>query len=377
MTEVVVEVGPVTVRGPNHVDAKWVSAVIDGIDDDLILIDDRVVAATDVWRRVMHDVVGGRAATIVVVCPTWWSSSRLARVSDAARTVAGDVVVLRRAELAGEPQMVFVELAPGVMVVWSRGVIVDVLRPGDTEALLARQPRSAVVDAPEGVEGAGLLADLLRTKGIDVTVSDEDWVRRGVGALRSPVEAVERETRPSPRRSARPAAVAVGTLLSAALLCGGFAARYSVAPAADVPMTLLVEGRVGVMVPAQWTIQHVTSGPGSARVQIVSPDDATSALHITQSTLAPQQSHEQMAESLRSALAHERDGVFVEFNPSGRRADRAVVTYREVHGDRETAWFVLVDRSLRIAVGCQSAQGRQEVVRQVCDRAIGSAHAVF
>ena len=59
MTRIVVEVGPATVRGPNHVDAEWVSAGIDGIDDELTLIDECPVAVADVWQAVMQDVVGG------------------------------------------------------------------------------------------------------------------------------------------------------------------------------------------------------------------------------------------------------------------------------------------------------------------------------
>jgi len=72
MTEVVVEVGPATVRGANCAEVDWVSAGLDGIDDELILIDDRAVGVTDVWRKIINDVVGGFAETIMVVCPTWW-----------------------------------------------------------------------------------------------------------------------------------------------------------------------------------------------------------------------------------------------------------------------------------------------------------------
>jgi type VII secretion-associated protein (TIGR03931 family) len=142
-------------------------------------------------------------------------------------------------------------------------------------------------------------------------------------------------------------------------------------------MTLLVERRVGVMVPAQWTVQRVTSGPGSARVQVVSPRDSGVALHVTQSSLPPQSSLEQVAGSVRNALDEEPEGVFVDFNPSDRRADRPVVTYRELRADHRIAWFVLLDRSVRIAVGCQSPPEREEAVREACDEAIQSAHAVF
>ena len=74
MTRIVVEVGPATVRGPNHADAEWVSAGIDGIDDELTLIDECPVAVADVWQAVMQDVVGGCAETIVLICSTWWAS---------------------------------------------------------------------------------------------------------------------------------------------------------------------------------------------------------------------------------------------------------------------------------------------------------------
>ena len=118
---------------------------------------------------------------------------------------------------------------------------------------------AVVVDGPEGVEGAGPLAaaiaDRLRANGVAVTIADRDWVRRSVEALPSQEEARCAEARPSTNRGGRATAVLAGTLLSAAVLCGGFAARHDVHPsAADMPMTLLVEGRVGVMVPAQWVV---------------------------------------------------------------------------------------------------------------------------
>jgi type VII secretion-associated protein (TIGR03931 family) len=384
VTDVVVEVGPVTVRGPNQAEPEWVSVGIDGIDDELALIDDSAVVVAEVWRKIMVDVVGGAAESIVVVCPTWWPLSRVERVCNAAGAVADDVIALRRAQLVADRQMWLVEIAPEFVVVWSPGGNVDVVPRGDTDALQARIPMStlALVDAPEGVEGAGPLAvtiaDRLRTNNVEATIADRDWVRRGVDELRSPDETGHLEARPSPKRRGRVTAVAAGTLVSAAVLCGGFAARHN-APAAtvDIPMTLLVEGRVGVMVPALWEVQRVTSGPGSARVQVVSPDDATVALHVAQTSLAAQQSHEQMAESLRRVLGEEPDGVFIDFNPSDIRADHAVATYREIRQDRHITWFVLIDRSLRIAVGCQSAPGHDDVVRAVCDQAIRSAHAVF
>jgi type VII secretion-associated protein (TIGR03931 family) len=388
MTGVVVEAGPATVRGPNHADTEWVSAGIGGIDDELTLIGDRPVAVADVWRTVMHDVIGGSAETIALVCPTWWASSRVDRVRDAACAVAKDVLMLQRAQVLrdGLPGRLttVVEIAPEFVVVSPPDGDMQVVTRGDTDAVLAKIPMSMAVllDGSEGVEGAcplvAEIADRLRANGVAVTIADRDWVRRAVDPVASREHARGPETRPAGYRGRRATAVLVGTLLSAAALCGGFAARQDAPrPAANMPMTLLIEGRVGVMVPAQWEVQRVTSGPGSARVQVVSPTDADVAVHVTQSSLAPHQSHDAVAESLRSALSQQPDGVFVEFDSSDRRADQPVVTYREVRADHHIAWVVLVDESLRIAIGCQSAPGHEEAVREVCDQAIRSAHAVF
>ncbi len=388
MTRVVVEVGPATVRGPNHADAEWVSAGIDGIDDELTLIDECPVAVADVWRALIRQVVGDSADAIVLVCPTWWASSRVSRVRDAACTVAKDCVVRQRAQVlrGGLPDRLatVVEIAPEFVVVSPPGDDMQVVARGDTDAILAKIPMSMAVllDGPDGVEGAyplvAAIADRLRANSVAVTVADSDWVRRGVDAVPSQVAARGVEARPSRHRGRHATAVLAGTLLSAAALCGGFAAQQDV-PRSEVkmPMTLLVEGRVGVMVPAQWAVERVTSGPGSARVQVVSPTDPDVAVHVTQSSLAPHQSHDAVAESLRSALSQQPEGVFVEFNQSDRRAGQPAVTYREIRADHHIVWAVLVDDSLRIAIGCQSAPGHEEAVREVCDQAIRSAHAVF
>ena len=135
------------------------------------------------------------------------------------------------------------------------------------------------------------------------------------------------------RLSRRGLAVLAGVLLSLAALCAGFAVRHDsrVPPPGDMPMTLLVEGRVGVKVPAQWTVQRITSGPGSARVQIVSPADPETAVHITQSPLPPDQTPATAGrDPAHGARRRNRDGVFVDFNPADRRADRPAVTYREI-----------------------------------------------
>jgi type VII secretion-associated protein (TIGR03931 family) len=385
MRDIVIEVGPATVRGPNRADAEWVSTGIDAIDDELTLIDERPVTVAAVWQAVMRDVVGGGADTVVLVCPTWWASSRVDLVRDAACTVAKDCVVLKRAQVLrdGRPDRLtaVVEIAPEFVVVVPPVGDMQVVARGDIEAIVAAIPVSMAVllDGPEGAEGAcpivGSIADRLRANGVAVTIADGETVRRGIVDLPSPEDGLGVHTRPSSDRGRLPTAVLAGTLLSAAALCGGFAAQQD--GPVHMPMTLLVEGRVGVVVPAKWVVERVTSGPGSARVQVISPADADVAVHITQSSLPPHSSHEQVAESLHSMLSQQPDGVFVDFNPSDRRADRTVATYRELRADHHISWVVLVDETLRIAIGCQSAPGHQGDVHEACDQAIRSAHAVF
>ena len=86
-----------------------------------------------------------------------------------------------------------------------------------------------------------------------------------------------------------------------------------------MPMTLLVEGRVAVKVPAQWAVRRITSGPGSARVQVMAPDDANAVL-ITQSQVRRGETLSATAATLRTALDDQQAGVFDQFNPDDRRA---------------------------------------------------------
>jgi type VII secretion-associated protein (TIGR03931 family) len=274
-----------------------------------------------------------------------------------------------------------VEITADVVVVTVADTIVAVVprqeSAADAEAVAAAVAALAgvLVDAPSSVPGAGALASLIasrmRTIGVPVRVADDGWVLRAAAVHQSPQPDTAVRV-----RDRKPLAVLFGTL-STVVLCGGFAVMYDEEPQSEgMPMTLLVEGRVGVMVPTAWTAQRITSGPGSARVQVVSPTDADIALQITQSVAPLPSSLANTADSLHAAFAEAPDGAFVDFNPSARRADRDAVTYREVRSERHVAWTVLVDGATRIAIGCQSAPGREHLVQQACEGAIRSAHAV-
>lgn len=163
------------------------------------------------------------------------------------------------------------------------------------------------------------------------------------------------------------------------------AGELSVAPAAVVrhgattlqrpPTTLLVEGRVALTIPADWSTQRVVSGPGSARVQVTSPADPEVALHVTQSPV-PGETLPGTAQRLKRAIDASPAGVFVDFNPSDIRAGRPAVTYREVRAGHQVRWTILLDGAVRISVGCQSGPGHEDLLREVCAQAVRSVHAV-
>ena len=152
-------------------------------------------------------------------------------------------------------------------------------------------------------------------------------------------------------------------------------ARRGAPAGGGVPTTFLVEGRVVLEVPAQWPTQRVVAGPGSARVQVTSPSDPEMALHVTQSRVAIE-ALSATAEFLKQAIDAEPNGVFVDFNPAGNSAGRPAVTYREVRSGHDIRWTVLVDKAVRISIGCQSRHGFEGAMRQVCELAVRSARAL-
>ena len=399
MTDVIVEIGPGAVRGPNDVRTDWVSAALECIDDDIALIDDRPVSVAELWQEILGTTVGGAVDGVVLVCPAWWSSPRIDLVCDAARTVATNVDVLQRTlvlrEGLADRLATVVEIAAEFVVISPPEGGVTVVMRRDGPAVVAERvaaqigaSAAAVLDAPAGIVGAASIgvsvADHLRANGIAVTIADEDCARRAAaiwlahqqGAVPDP-EAPE--VGPLIRRRPRRIAVLVGAAMTVAALCGGFAARDEKPepPSVGMPMTLLVEGRVGVKVPVRWAVQRITTGPGSARVQVVSPSDADIVVHITQSSIPSDLTLATMADTLRTALDEQPVGIFVDFNPADRRLDKPAVTYREKRADHDIAWTVLSDDDVRIAIGCQSGPGRERLVRDACDQAIQSAHVVF
>jgi type VII secretion-associated protein (TIGR03931 family) len=99
------------------------------------------------------------------------------------------------------------------------------------------------------------------------------------------------------------------------------------------------------------------------------------ALHVTQTPI-PGETLSRTAERLKRAIDAEPAGVFIDFNPSGTTAGRPAVTYREMRAGHQVRWTVLLDGVVRISVGCQSRPGAEDAVREACEQAVRSAHAI-
>lgn len=360
---VVVEVGPVTVRrigglpddrGPDD----RVPAALDGIDDAVVLVDERPVNGDELWRDLLGDF---GSDDLVVVHPSWWPRYRIERISSAAP--AGARCVHRCdafVERLGGPITV-VEVDRDLVAVIDGEASLSVHDRNDVDGIAAAVAPSSEVafDAPAGVDG-GVIRQALIDRGIAVREVD----LAGVYATdRTPA-------RTSRRR--RPVLVsAVAALAATAVIAGVLSSRPERHPVPASGTVALVEGRVAVTVPAQWTVQRITGGPGSRRVQVTAPGDSGAALHIT-AAYVPESTLGAAAEVLGRAAAAQPPGVFTDVR-AGVMAGRDVLTYQESRPGRLIRWTVLIDGATRIAVGCQS---EAETARQACEQAIRSAHEV-
>lgn len=371
----VVVVGPATIVGPGNVDAELVSAALECVDEQLGLLDAAVLPAERIWRDAMAAAIG-TARTVTVVCPAWWSASRVQRVRSAADANGVCVVVRRRIDAiriaSGEPDCTVVEVGEDLVTVSRPGTASSVVRRTDsaaTDTVVARAAMDShvVVDAPIGVPGAAPLAVEIQARlqdhGVTTQVLRCDDLLDDADVGSAP--AVAHSTR---GRIAIAAAAVVAVAGTAALGLSSRDGPAAVVPAADPDLTWLVEGRVAVQIPARWLVERALSGAGSARVQIVSPDDRGQIIHLTQSVVPPGQTPDTAARSLREAAAKLPGGVIVDFEDAGVSAGRPGVRYREVRGGRTVEWSVLLDGPVRIAVGCQG-----DAVRAPCDTAIRSA----
>ncbi|MGO8940066.1 MAG: type VII secretion-associated protein [Mycobacterium sp.] len=403
----IIEVGPATIRRlccgtGTVVDAEMCVAALDAIDDPVALVDGSPVAVSSLWRTVLRSLHCGSGDGLTVVHPSWWSASRGGVITAAApdpnrleaqprswllsqawSDTGPDATVV--VEIAD--RLVAVAAAPDVEVVAVPRTREPPLVADEVASLIAARTRAAVlIDAPDTVAGAAalatLIADAVRDGG-GQTVTEIDDARvlqlaRRASQLRSDLdEPRSTDAARGSRSRARPLGwlAAASVVVAAALPAVGAMGRHEGQAMHKTPTTYLVEGRVALTVPADWPTQRVVGGPGSARVQVTSPSDPEVALHVTQSPVAGE-TLSGTAERLKRAIDAEPAGVFVDFNPYGTSAGRPAVTYREVRAGHQVWWTVLLDGVVRISVGCQSRPGGEDAVRDVCEQAVGSAHAV-
>jgi type VII secretion-associated protein (TIGR03931 family) len=382
----VLEIGPATLRrlppgGEPALDGDMVAQALAGIDDTTVLLDERPVSVTSLWRNLIAAGIGNDGGPLTVLHPSWWPQRWVTRVRDAATSVTPEVVALPRSAVIarrhGSGATTVIELGGDVVAVCRGTSVPRIHRSADVVAIAADAagadpPNKILIDVPHGVRVGDQLAVAVRKallhNGVSASVVRlEDEVR--LSTAEPPAVVPVRRTR---LRAQVAAAVAVGIVV-----CGvGVATtRPAGVSAAGSDAVGLVEGRVAVRIPIGWAVTRVTAGPGSRRVEIVSPVDRSAALHVTQS-YTPEETLDGAAQVLRRALAKEAAGTFVDFNPADEHAGRTAVTYREVRVGRDVRWSVIVDGSTRISIGCQSAPGREDAINRVCDEAIRSAREV-
>lgn len=409
----IVAAGPSTIRrlccGTGEVADGEAAAAVDGIDDPVVLVDEQPVAVAALWGALLRSLAcpGRQPESVLVIHPSWWSRARVGLVTGAARTLADDVLTRSRSQLLSAAAGCAVNArTPVVVEIAARLVAVTVAvtvaepRIGPAHQVadavvrrvtaLTRGAAAAVlIDGPPGIEGAAALAGAIADRlpsalaGCQVELVGDTRLAR-LARLAAPASPVAKKpVTVGSRWPSRVPALLAATVALAALGVAAVRTGTRDQPGAGateaVPTTFLVEGRVTLQVPAQWTVQRVTAGPGSARVEVISPSDPQLMLHVTQSIL-PWADLTSAAESLRHAIdeanAAESAGVFVDFDPSGNTAGRPAVTYREVRAGHHIDWTVLVDGGVRISVGCQSRPDGAAEVREVCERAVRSAHTL-
>ncbi|UVO13275.1 type VII secretion-associated protein [Mycobacterium sp. SVM_VP21] len=383
--QAVIEAGPAAIRRLccGATESAEGAAALEWIDDPVGLVDGQPVAVPELLREVLSCSLP--VESVELIHPSWWAVRRVQLLAAAARGLAGEVVTRSRATLLSNAfhAAVVVEIAAGLVAVTGPGSAAMVAEPrigapdGVAEAVARRiceavrgRPGAVVIDVPAGIGGASDLSRLIEERlrpEVRATVVDRlPPIRRTVDAPVTEPVSVGR------RRRLAPAAL-VGGMVALALL-----ARHDARPDTDNPVTYLVEGRVAVQVPASWLTRRVTDGPGSARVEVVSPHDPQLVLHVTQAPAAGD-TLTAIADPLQRALQRadaETPGVFTGFDPAGVSAGRPAVTYREVRVGHHVDWAVVVDRAVRIGIGCQSGTGGEDILRAVCEQAVRSARAV-
>jgi type VII secretion-associated protein (TIGR03931 family) len=303
----------------------------------------------------------------------------VSRIRRAAGLHCAEPVVLLRHEVLGgapgdregyrSPAGCLIEIAPEFVICRVPGLPIAVTPRLGAVADIADTVMHGVIgagpvmiDVPLGVAGAAALAAALagHVHGHDVQIVDD--------TVLAVTCAPEQQAPVPPRRRPTVRPVAAGLLLALGVLLG----LSRTGEPAQHPTTEFTEGRVTVHIPVGWEVHRITDGAGSPRVQVFSSTEESAAILLTQSVAGPDPGR--TADVLRTALALQPPGIFTGLRTDDHRGGRAVLSYVEMRADREIAWAVFVDNSVRIAVGCQQPRSGA-VIRPHCDEAIRSARA--
>jgi type VII secretion-associated protein (TIGR03931 family) len=408
----VIETGPGTIRrlccatsGVADDDiSEIIGEALSAIDDRVGLVGGRPVTVDSLWRSALRAAICTDCDGLVLVHPSWWPPARVGVVTAAATTLTDDVLahsrswLLTRASDARREATVVIEIAERLVVITgtepvaiSRCAQTHLVVEEVADIVAGIEAAVVLVDAPSTVAGASALgtaiAVAVRRAGLAVV---EIGDARLPGLARSALSVLVEPSKPRCTGTSgvfrsrtrvvlgvAGAAIVLAALLPviSAVVPGGRRGAQQVAVVQPAPTTFLVEGRVALTVPANWPAQRVITGPGSARVQVTSPSDPEVALHITQSPVVGD-TLGGTAQRLKRAIEAERVGVFVDFNPTGLSAGRPAVTYREVRVGHQVRWTVWIDGPVRISIGCQSRPGDDGAVRDACEQAVRSAHAI-
>ncbi len=372
MTRSVVEVGPATVRGPKAAPQQWISTAIEFIDDPIALLDEQPVEVSALWRDVLEPPPASardtraRGADLVV-------GGARALVSDPPWRQCGCRCAATRSLLAAATDATVVELSAEYVVVLPLGT--PVLPRGDARLAARLETANAVLlDVPAGVPPLGGAHRALRAAGIPVAHNDRRRLLRAVAAV-VPDRAVGDRTCD---RSGQAAAAGRGAGGHRAV-GGGCRRRLGGAgPVGDAPAdgatTLLVDGRVAVMVPAP--------GPSNASRPVPvrrgcrcrhrgrAPPCTSRSPTVQRRRRSPRSPNHSGRQSTPSLTGCSSTSI------PPQNGGRPAVTYREMRADSETRWAVFVDGTTRIAIGCQSAPASRHAIDDACVQAVRSARVV-
>ena len=291
--------------------------------------------------------------------------------SDAVRVLSGGTgrkpsrqLVEAALDWIDDPVGLFEERPVAVADMW-RSLVATLLGPRCEAAVVVHPPGWPRSRVDRVVAAANTVTDRIEA------VSADRWDRSTSGTPSRGV-APGRSRRVLTLGRARAGRRAMLTATGVVVLVFGCLWFYSRPAAPGSAAAIVVEGRMSVRIPAGWTVQRVTGGPGARRLQAAAPDDPRNILHLTWS-YAPETTQADAAAVLERAIADEPPGVFADFRAEATVAGRPAVTYREFRPGRVITWVVVLTGSTRISIGCQSPPGRDGDIRAVCEDAVRSA----